>query len=193
MKRSMSIFVLCLAVLMTGWLGMVPSAAHACSCAAPGSAQKQVEDELTRKSAMFAGLVSQVKQPAWKISMSSADKVKVTFEVSTVWKGELGKTVEVYTARSSASCGYENFEEGKSYIVSAYLQEGQLETNICDLTKPLASASEEVAILGDGYPPTPNQAAVGGGAASIAAILAAAAALIAVSAVIIIRLRRSKR
>ncbi|SEN08681.1 Tissue inhibitor of metalloproteinase [Paenibacillus sp. OV219] len=112
-----------------------------------------MKGELDRKTAIFEGTVLEIKQPSQKTIMSTADKVRVTFEVSRVWKGEVGQQAEVYTAMSSASCGIENFEVGTKYIVSAYKDSKPLETNICDLTKPLANARAELAILGDGYAP----------------------------------------
>ncbi|MCD9025020.1 hypothetical protein [Cohnella silvisoli] len=155
-KRTLA-FSLCFAIILLAGSLLKPQAVHACSCAAPESAEKQVRKELEHKSAIFAGTVVKVTPPRFNIIMSSADLVKVTFKVSRVWKGELGRQAVVYTAMSSASCGIENFQVGTKYIVSAYKDSKPLETNICDLTKPLASAGAELAILGDGYEPT-NQA-----------------------------------
>ncbi len=148
------VFILGWAILISSGLIAKPEAAFACSCASPVSAEKQVKDELERKIAIFAGKVTKVIPPRQKEIMSSTDQIKVNFEVSKIWKGDLGKQTTVYTAMSSASCGYENFEVGSEYIVSAYKDPERLETNICDLTKPLASAVEELKILGEGYLPT---------------------------------------
>jgi len=156
MRRKSFLLILGLAVLLSAGLMVKPKAAFACSCAGPLSAEKQVQDELERKTAIFAGKVTEVVPPPKKRIMSSADEVKVTFEVTKVWKGELGRETVVYTAQSSASCGYENFEVGTAYIVSAYNVPEDLHTNICDLTKPLDSAGEELALLGDGYLPSDN-------------------------------------
>lgn len=153
MNKRSAIFVLCVAILLGAGLVAKPEEVFACSCAGPLSAEKQVKDELERKTAIFAGKVTKVTQPRQKIIMSSADLVKVNFEVSKVWKGELQREAVVYTAMSSASCGIENFQVGTEYLVSAYEDREHLETNICDLTKPLASAEEEVKILGAGYSP----------------------------------------
>jgi hypothetical protein len=152
-KRTF-IIVFSIAMLLSIGLIIKPQSAFACSCAASFNAEQQVKDELERKTAMFAGTVIQVKQPRQMLIMSSADLVKVTFDVSRVWKGELSRQTVVYTAMSSASCGVENFEVGTEYIVSAYMDDKALETNICDLTKPIASAGAELAILGNGYAPT---------------------------------------
>lgn len=50
--------------------------------------------------------------------VSSGDPLKVTFDVSQVWKGLAYETLSVDTARSGASCGYD-FDEGRQYLVYA--------------------------------------------------------------------------
>ncbi|GGD57890.1 hypothetical protein [Paenibacillus nasutitermitis] len=132
-----------------------PEAVSACSCAMAPSPAKQVEEELNHKTVIFTGKAIKVTQPKQRKFMSSTDQVEIIFEVSTSWKDKLGNQAAVYTAMSSASCGFENFREGTEYIVSAYERSGKLETNICDLTKPLASAGEELKLLGTGYSPSP--------------------------------------
>lgn len=143
-----------MATLLSPAFFVKPHIVSACSCVVPISAEEQVKGELDRKSAIFEGTVVDIKQPPQKLVMSTADQVRVTFEVSRVWKGVVREQAEVYTAMSSASCGIENFEVGTKYIVSAYEDSKPLETNICDLTKPIAAAKAELAILGTGYAPT---------------------------------------
>jgi cobalamin biosynthesis Mg chelatase CobN len=186
-KRTFG-FVLSLVILLGSGLLIKPQAVYACSCAAPLSAEKQVKDELDRKSAIFAGKVVKITQPQQNIIISSADLVKVTFEVSKVWKGELGRQAVVYTAMSSASCGVENFQVGTKYIVSAYKDSKPLETTICNLTKPLASAGAELAVLGEGYAPT-NQAQEKGNSSPMSLIISAATVLI-VGTIVLLFIRR---
>lgn len=149
MMLGLAVAVLCFAGVIK------PGKAFACSCAMPGSAGEQVKGELERKTAIFAGKVLKVTPPEKKEIMSSADLVEVEFEVSKVWKGEPGEKTLVYTALSSASCGIENFQEGAEYLVSAYENQDVLETNICDMTKQLDSAGEELKVLGEGKAPEP--------------------------------------
>ena len=59
--------------------------------------------------------------------ISSADPVKVTFEVSKIWKGPDYKTLVVTTARDGASCGYP-FKQDEEYIVYAYGEEDKFGT-----------------------------------------------------------------
>lgn len=117
------------------------------------SPESQVKNELEHKTAIFAGKVTKIIPLPQKTIISSADLVEVSFLVETVWKGDLEQQTIVYTAESSASCGYGGFEEGKSYIVSAYESSGKLETGMCELTKPLSMAEEELMLLGEGYAP----------------------------------------
>lgn len=154
MKKTI-LYVLCIAILLSTAILAKPDSAFACSCAYPPDPELQVKSALERDTVIFAGTVKEIKQPRRKLFMSTADLVKVTFEVSEVWKGEADKQISVYTAMSSASCGYEDFKIGTAYMVTAYSNgDKQLETGFCELTKPLSSAKEETALLGDSYPPS---------------------------------------
>jgi hypothetical protein len=155
MYRKSLFFVLCCAILWSAGMMAKPAAVYACSCATSPSPEIQVKKALERDTSIFAGRVTEVIQPPEKEMMSSADLVQVNFEVSTVWKGELEKKTTVYTAMSSASCGYESFQVGQAYIVTAVEKSEKLETNVCDLTKPLVSSKEELKLLGNGYMPQP--------------------------------------
>jgi len=84
---------------------------------------------------------------------STADPVVFTFDVATVYKGDLPRTVEVRTAMGGASCGYE-FETGKTYTVFATQADGRLETGLCTGTVGGAIAPAEYG-LAPGRPPRP--------------------------------------
>lgn len=132
------------------WNAVKPKSAYACSCAGPPA----VSEELARKTAIFSGKVIAVKPPEQKEIMSSADPINVTFAVDQVWKGEVGEKTVVGTASSSASCGIENFAMDAEYIVYAYGEPDKLETGICERTKLLSSANEDLTALGIGKKPT---------------------------------------
>lgn len=153
MIRKSAVVLLGALLLVSFGVVLAPERVSACSCPMPSSPEQQVKDSLARKTAIFAGTVTAVKQPPWRIFMSSADQVEVTFEVSQVWKGNVERKTVVSTASSGSSCGYESFDVGTSYIVSAYGEAGSLETGMCEMTMPLASASAQLAALGDGYEP----------------------------------------
>lgn len=75
------------------------------------------------------------------------------FEVSRVWKGDVGADVDVQTAVSSSLCG-RTFESGTSYVVYAYAADGGgLGDNICSRTRTSSSATEDLVSLGPGSPP----------------------------------------
>lgn len=114
----------------------------ACSCLRPAPPLESLE----QSTAVFAGEVVDIKVLDGVV-VSSADPVKVTFEVSQTWKGPDYKTLVLTTARDSASCGY-SFEEGEEYIVYAYGESDKLTTNICSRTNILASAQDDLQELG---------------------------------------------
>ncbi|GAK43456.1 hypothetical protein PUW24_02695 [Paenibacillus urinalis] len=149
MRNKLTMFLLSFLILLGLVHSVTPLTAHACSCAGPVS----MEEQLSRKTAIFTGKLISLSQPDQGMIWSSADPVSAQFEVMNVWKGELGAEATVYTARSSESCGYEGFEVDEEFIVFAYGPYDQLKTGICEGTKELGSAQEELAALGAGYKP----------------------------------------
>lgn len=124
--------------------------AFACSCVELGTPLEQLE----WANAVFTGKVVDIDIPRG-IVISSADPVKVTFEVSKIWKGTDDKTLVVTTAREGASCGY-SFERGESYLVYAYLDQpgNVLQATSCSRTALLSDAEEDLAKLGKSFAPT---------------------------------------
>jgi len=161
MKASLAMMA-CLLLVLYGGMIAAPGKAHACSCAAPPS----VEEELSRKTAVFSGTVTKVVKPDKEIIDSSRDLVEVTIDVEKVWKGELNKQTTVYTAIGSESCGFVDFRQGEKFIVSAYGTADRLETGMCELTKPVEQAGAALEQLGEGYEPeskSGSRLAEGGG------------------------------
>ncbi|MBW7459509.1 hypothetical protein ACFOLF_33000 [Paenibacillus sepulcri] len=202
MFKKCVVIVLGLVIMLSAAITARPEAVFACSCAF-SPADQQVEDELERKSAIFAGKVTKVTPPKQKRMMSSADLVEIVFEVTKAWKGKVGSRTAVYTAMSSASCGYEGFQVGSEYLISGYEKSGHLETTICDMTLPLSSATKQLAVLGTGYPPSPvsapesailgqegDQTEIPGNLSSTLIILTAAVILIGGTLLILLRKRR---
>jgi hypothetical protein len=133
------------------FLSVPPESAQACSCAMAPS----VQQELQRKTAVFSGRVVKLTEPGKGLIRSSADPVTATFAVANVWKGEAKPQLAVYTAISSASCGF-SFQMNTDYLVYASSDgNGKLTTIICDRTKPIADASEDLTALGAGDKPAP--------------------------------------
>lgn len=117
---------------------------NACSCIQPAPPQESLE----QSTAVFAGKVVDIDVPSG-IVIRSTDPVKVTFEVSKIWKGPDYKTLVLTTARGGASCGYP-FKQNEEYIVYTYGEEDKLSTGICSRTRLLASAQEDLQELGEG-------------------------------------------
>jgi hypothetical protein len=127
----------------------IPSTTYACSCAETPS----VEEDLAKKTAIFSGKVIQISAENNSSNKSTADQIAVTFEVESAWKGVDESQVIVYTAVSSASCGYETFSLNNEYLIYAYGDKHKLGTGFCERTKPLVAAKEDLAILGIGQKP----------------------------------------
>lgn len=124
------------------------SLVNACSCVQPAPPK----DSLEQSTAVFTGKVVDIDVPIG-IVVSSADPVKITFEVSKIWKGPDYETLVLTTARGGASCGY-GFIVNEEYIVYAYDEENTLSTGICSRTRLLANAKEDLQDLGAGNLPT---------------------------------------
>lgn len=127
-----------------------PTTSYACSCVKPGSA----EEEMDRSSAVFSGEVIEMVETNQNMFMqSSADPIAVRFEVEEWWKGQAQSEVVVYTAKSSASCGFD-FALNQEYLVYAQESDGSLQVSLCSKTAPLASAGNDLDELGVGEKPT---------------------------------------
>lgn len=140
----------CVLLFLFAGMTFSPQQAAACSCAAP----PPVADDMERKTAVFAGKVMDIAEPRSGVVQSSADLRTVLFEVTRAWKGVETTQVVVHTARSEESCGYEGFAVGQEYVVFAYGNEDSLKTGLCERTKPVAAAAEELEQLGSAYVPS---------------------------------------
>lgn len=144
--RSPIMMLLCITLIFMALLTVRPSVTYACSCVVPDEPLVALE----KSTAVFAGRVVKMKEPKG-IIISSADPVKVTFEVDSSWKGVEENKVTLTTALSSASCGFE-FVDGESYLVYAYAREKggseDLMAGLCSRTVLLSSAGEDLKELG---------------------------------------------
>jgi hypothetical protein len=131
-------------------LSLFPRPAYACSCAPPGTPL----ETLAAATAVFTGEVVAVEAPGPVIGViSSADPVKITFQVQVVWKGPVEQVLTLTNPREDASCGY-SFEMGKLYLVYAFGHESSLQTHLCTRNQPLAAAAEDLSALGQGSVPS---------------------------------------
>lgn len=145
----------------------VPSTAYACYCTPPDSPLV----DLQRSNAVFSGTVTSITPAQIQtVGGSTYTTNRVMFQVATTWKGMSRSQIEILASGSSSSCGYE-FKVGGSYLVYAYAYNDhlsvsvgnrtlalpvgarRLSTGICTRTMPLASAGQDLAVLGPGNLP----------------------------------------
>ncbi len=134
----MNRFLTCVLCVLA--LASAPYIADACSCLPP----PPPKEHMAKMEAVFSGTC---------VDIVVKDFQKIcTFEVDRVWKGEVGKTVVVTTAKDGATCGY-GFEVKGTYLLYCYGKKGELGTNICTRTTALANAKDDIKELGDGAKP----------------------------------------
>jgi hypothetical protein len=107
--------------------------AYACRCEYIESPQVALNDA----TAVFAGRV---------ISVDASRSV--TFSVSQIWKGEVSQQL-VLNSFSGNSCSFK-FQVGQDYLVYATGQSNSLGTGLCNRTRQLSAAGEDLATLGIG-------------------------------------------
>ena len=116
--------------------------AYACSCMAPPPPLEARDGAQS----VFSGTVSDIG--------ADANGFLVTFDVEQFWKGPEGPQLTLSTPSSSASCGVE-FVQGEKYLVyGSFAEDGQLNTNLCTRTAPIANAADDLAALGAGNAPS---------------------------------------
>jgi hypothetical protein len=136
-------------ILVGGWAIFVPIVASACTCdlPSPGKTLKpQVVEARKQSRPVFSGEVVEV------IADPQVPYLKVKFRVEKYWKGVLTTEMIVVTGRGGGDCGY-RFEVGARYLIFAYGGDAKLETNICQRTKGLEEATEDLKLLGKGKVP----------------------------------------
>nr|WP_249317010.1 hypothetical protein [Bacillus sp. FJAT-50079] len=131
-------------------IGSFPSIINACSCAELPS----VEEEFERSKAVFSGKVIDIRE---KQSLDGYTSNSVQFEVTNTWKGVEQSQIIITTGLGGGDCGFD-FKEGKEYLVYAYEStmygEESLVSIICGRTNKLSSSQEDLALLGEGKPPS---------------------------------------
>lgn len=146
----------------------LPQVCFACSCALPGPPLA----EAAESSAVFRAQVVTSEQ----VTTPRGNRYqRVTMRVTEVWKGNVTAETYVYTGSGGGDCGY-LFQQGGDYLIYANavtaadgsfgLPVGGLVTGICNRTRPIAQAGEDLAALGTGQAPTPGLPNTGAGAAS---------------------------
>ena len=138
--------LLLLAPLIGVQLATGSGRAYACSCAPPPPPLEASDGA----DAVFSGTV--VSGGAFGFDFFWS----VELEVDTVWKGSVTSTTFVYVW-FGPSCGYDQFEPGKDFLVYAHEQvfphdedEETLFVHLCSRTRPLEYADDDLQELGEG-------------------------------------------
>jgi hypothetical protein len=129
---------------MVAWL-LLPVCAKPCDCPYAGAPCKAFANTPT----VFAGRVVQISTINRKTPFGDDFKDRlVSFEVERSYRGWEAKTAEIVTGWGGGDCGYD-FREGVRYLVYAYphRETGKLYTGICQRTRPLSAASEDLEYL----------------------------------------------
>ena len=150
MRKIFNVFLLSFFVISVMTI-FNSSSVYACSCVEP----QPVETELSRSDAVFSGRVLEVKE---QTSIRGMMTKAALFEVDHIWKGGSESEIIIHTGSGGGDCGFE-FEVGKEYLVYAnhstmYGDKELLVTIICDRTKLVDEAQEDLKILGEGKEPT---------------------------------------
>lgn len=167
------------------------SDAQACTCA-----MVSPERQIKMSDAVFSGEVVSVDPGERATDVSPPPLGRVTFEVKGSWKGALEGTVDVYGHGSEASCGIE-FDESKSYLVYARRSDGggSLQTGLCDSTKPLEKADNDLRLLGSPGGSLPGTGGYGVSPFKGGTTIVALCALLALAGALVLRrgIRRGPR
>jgi hypothetical protein len=139
LRRLLSVAVF--ATLVT--LAAPAARVFACSCM-----QMNPQEALANAEVAFVGVVAAIDDPNGGPLVGSGDALRYTFAIEQTLKGDPEVSLDVLSARSSASCGME-FAAAQRWRVFAYTDAGQLQTGLC-------SGNE---LLGENAPiPTPTPA-----------------------------------
>lgn len=124
---------------------LLPYRTSACDCGDPGPPCKA----FANTPVVFAGRVVKIATISVKAPSGDAYQDRLIFlEVEQSYRGSVGKTAEVVTGSDSSECGY-HFREGEHYLVYAYPhpQSGKLYTGICQRTRPISEAGDDLDYL----------------------------------------------
>lgn len=117
-----------------------------------------IAKEIETSEAIFVGKVIEIKnEREFKIQFSPMSifpqKKSILFEVKNTWKG-VSQSQIIIDTYNAATIAYD-FKVGNEYLVYAKQSEfKRLATNICDATKELSLAEQDLTVLGAGKSPT---------------------------------------
>ena len=129
------------AVGFAAWL-LFPMRAEACSCVGGIPACQSVWSA----DAVFSGEVLSIDPVPNALGEQFLADRRVRFRVIEAWRGGIAGTVDLTTGSGGGDCGY-TFVRGQTYLVYANAHGGRLRTGICDRTRPLSEAAEDLTYL----------------------------------------------
>jgi len=152
MRTSRIVAVLGLAL---SFLLLSPAPSFACSCA-----QMATDGQVKTADVVVRGAMKQMS-PA---DPGPSGNVTYTVDVGAVFKGVAPRDLEVRSAASGASCGLENVDLGREYVVFTYRDEasGRLWANLCGGTAPATPALVDAVERVTGAPAAPSAEPRGG-------------------------------
>ena len=122
---------------------LLPHRTSACDCADPGPPCKA----FANVPVVSAGRVVKIATISLKAPSGDPYEDRLIFlEVEQSYRGSVGKAAEVVTG--SGDCGYD-FRMGEHYLVYAYphAQSGKPYTGICQRTRPISEAGDDLEYL----------------------------------------------
>lgn len=143
MKIRNTIAIVLIALL--GGVGVLaaPRSVQACSCVMLAPGEAGVREVADRVQLVFMGTVEEV----------SLRTELIRFDVSKVYKGEVGQSVSVGGARDSAACGWVP-TVGVEYVVYAHQDnQGRYATTMCNSNHEAPLSDSEVNVFGEGVAP----------------------------------------
>lgn len=149
MKQNNTIFIpgIIAAVFFSNAF-FIPTVAFACSCVVDISQN----DSFNQAKAVFSGTVLSIQDKEGFFGIDFSHR-EATIQVRETWKGAAAGVVAVATGRDDGDCGFA-FQKGEQYLVYAHDTSGdyktELGTGICQRTKLLALADEDLKMLGPG-------------------------------------------
>jgi hypothetical protein len=127
-------------LLAVSFIGLAE--ANACECVEGGA----VCQDYWKTSAVFVGTVIETKVVPYKSGDFEHTRVHVSFSIDEPFRGVEGAQVEVLTGMGGGDCGY-RFSQSKQYLVYAHEYEGKLHTGICNRTREISSASDDLSYI----------------------------------------------
>lgn len=154
-----------------------PGTAYACSCM-----QQPLAAQVSTADVVFTGTPK--SSDAAQNPTSSAEPVRWTFAVDAVQKGTVTRTVDVVSARDSASCGIP-FAIDRRYLVFGYLDGGTVTANLCGGTVAVAELpAGALTSLGAGTAPVADSSGDSGPGLTVLVIGLGAAVILGAAGVV---------